>query len=205
MLIKGVSKLIDGGTPLWDDALSMVRIFLLVVFPFFSTLPRASDDDCVGTLSAATVFRGASSVSRDRRGVYGSMHFKMEALEDALEKCLKSGARLCGIQAVGYKKLMGSSGDGDDETLAQAVVLSLDGLPLAKGGVFSDEARLFYDGFDTSSSLRFLALEKALVSCFGAGHHFCVLLTTASSTNGNDLLGRASVMGFLLDLDRLKI
>ena len=179
----------------------MKVFFILFLIPGFALWA----DECTDTASILTPFKGKSRWTHTRHlDAFTALGVEMEAIEDALNKCRRSGARLCGLQA-------SRIGDvSEKETEAQALAVSLDALPLAEGEEFPGQYSItHHDSNDThliALGSRYQALKKALLDCFKAGNDYCAVLSVSNDViSPSKIGGEAVVRGFRLDLNRLKI
>ncbi|MCY4643878.1 MAG: hypothetical protein OXB88_04615 [Bacteriovoracales bacterium] len=163
-------------------------------------------------LSHAQMYDGTSTWNGNNAFSFISMEgVKMQSIEEALKKCLESGARLCSYQNsktnkfnnVEWSYLHNMKRHYHSIT---STVESLDDLDLSEGELYTENdgwlahkrAPLTIDG------VRAMALMKALHSCYNDGYRFCVLLTVPLITQ-NQSIGKnyyinaeASVQGYKL-------
>ena len=183
-----------------------MKVFLILfLIPGFALLA----DECTDTASILTTFKGASKWTNTTRFFtpFEVLGIQMQAIERALDKCRQSGAKLCGIQASSPSSINGGQ---DRKTWGQALVVSLDALPLAEGALFS-QSKSLSPGTASNQTLlslgiKFQALANTLLECFGAGNDYCAVLSVSNGfIDRSKITGEASVRGFRLDLNRLKI
>ena len=138
------------------------------------------------------VFTDASEWNgNDAMNVLETQGIRMNAIQNALEKCLQDKNWACALKSSRIKnhntrKWSNSRGTYRRYTQVEAVFQSIDQLPLEQNGVYTNTDTWKFDSEPStlkSLGVKAEALDAAIQECHKAGNHFCIVLNVSFLKN----------------------